>query len=114
MIRRPPRSTLFPYTTLFRSKQIRPDAELFQDLVRPTLPDEVVEKGRGCIRWFAASLRGEPQTQPVLRLQRPAGVSVVARFVLPDPQKAPSPPARGRGGWQGPAETGGPPSGSGP
>src|SRR5437016_7216687 len=28
MIRRPPRSTLFPYTTLFRSDQSRPVAEL--------------------------------------------------------------------------------------
>src|SRR5260221_8133831 len=28
MIRRPPRSTLFPYTTLFRSKQIRPQQAL--------------------------------------------------------------------------------------
>src|SRR5947209_16338094 len=27
MIRRPPRSTLFPYTTLFRSKEDRLDAE---------------------------------------------------------------------------------------
>src|SRR5438270_2647178 len=26
MIRRPPRSTLFPYTTLFRSRKARPDA----------------------------------------------------------------------------------------
>src|SRR2546421_6230054 len=25
MIRRPPRSTLFPYTTLFRSKHVRPE-----------------------------------------------------------------------------------------
>src|SRR5258708_20632534 len=31
MIRRPPRSTLFPYTTLFRSR--RPDAEHFADAV---------------------------------------------------------------------------------
>src|SRR3712207_8558738 len=30
MIRRPPRSTLFPYTTLFRSPQQRPDAGLLQ------------------------------------------------------------------------------------
>src|SRR2546430_7379251 len=28
MIRRPPRSTLFPYTTLFRSRQDRPGPEL--------------------------------------------------------------------------------------
>src|SRR3989441_11350130 len=27
MIRRPPRSTLFPYTTLFRSLDVRPSAE---------------------------------------------------------------------------------------
>src|SRR5437899_8201321 len=34
MIRRPPRSTLFPYTTLFRSR-------------RPRLPDEGEEAGEG-------------------------------------------------------------------
>src|SRR3712207_7468185 len=28
MIRRPPRSTLFPYTTLFRSQQLLPQAQL--------------------------------------------------------------------------------------
>src|SRR2546427_9327628 len=28
MIRRPPRSTLFPYTTLFRSSELRPGAEV--------------------------------------------------------------------------------------
>src|SRR3712207_7064115 len=28
MIRRPPRSTLFPYTTLFRSHRVQPVAEL--------------------------------------------------------------------------------------
>src|SRR2546426_2952218 len=30
MIRRPPRSTLFPYTTLFRSDLQRPEADLVQ------------------------------------------------------------------------------------
>src|SRR2546430_8192971 len=34
MIRRPPRSTLFPYTTLFRSGQPLPLAGLLQDVVR--------------------------------------------------------------------------------
>src|SRR5688572_32707014 len=40
MIRRPPRSTLFPYTTLFRSAQ-RPGGAVFQPPrggVRPGLP----------------------------------------------------------------------------
>src|SRR5688572_31319784 len=30
MIRRPPRSTLFPYTTLFRSQQLNPDVDFSQ------------------------------------------------------------------------------------
>src|SRR2546421_8100341 len=35
MIRRPPRSTLFPYTTLFRSKQDELAKELTQQMGRP-------------------------------------------------------------------------------
>src|SRR2546429_4285629 len=39
MIRRPPRSTLFPYTTLFRSRDLRPPVphplRPAQDLLRP-------------------------------------------------------------------------------
>src|SRR5260221_2616532 len=34
MIRRPPRSTLFPYTTLFRSRVLRDDAAFLQVHVR--------------------------------------------------------------------------------
>src|SRR3712207_8807377 len=34
MIRRPPRSTLFPYTTLFRSKPYRPPRFFLNDLIR--------------------------------------------------------------------------------
>src|SRR3712207_8288676 len=32
MIRRPPRSTLFPYTTLFRSQRLNADQALLRDL----------------------------------------------------------------------------------
>src|SRR5258708_9626670 len=39
MIRRPPRSTLFPYTTLFRSHAFRVEAALEHDL-RPLPPRE--------------------------------------------------------------------------
>src|SRR3712207_8398857 len=39
MIRRPPRSTLFPYTTLFRSEELAPEpepnVELDEDVVIP-------------------------------------------------------------------------------
>src|SRR3989441_10919568 len=37
MIRRPPRSTLFPYTTLFRSPAVPQDAELDHELRRLVL-----------------------------------------------------------------------------
>src|SRR3989449_3101550 len=33
MIRRPPRSTLFPYTTLFRSQELQLDADVIQSFV---------------------------------------------------------------------------------
>src|SRR3712207_7109192 len=34
MIRRPPRSTLFPYTTLFRSERLKPRPHVLRDLRR--------------------------------------------------------------------------------
>src|SRR5438093_5555465 len=43
MIRRPPRSTLFPYTTLFRSDAVAPP--LMGDLVRSEELVEAVERG---------------------------------------------------------------------
>src|SRR2546422_1244031 len=36
MIRRPPRSTLFPYTTLFRSVNVMANADAREELVRLT------------------------------------------------------------------------------
>src|SRR5258707_2209411 len=53
MIRRPPRSTLFPYTTLFRSL-----SERRADSVR----DFLAEQG---VRGSAISARGFGKTQPV-------------------------------------------------
>src|SRR3989338_11265666 len=41
MIRRPPRSTLFPYTTLFRSRQGEPSRERFGQGDRVGLSDEI-------------------------------------------------------------------------
>src|SRR2546425_9080117 len=49
MIRRPPRSTLFPYTTLFRSPQIRgdhiPRQEMILHEVAQDLPDPLFACG---------------------------------------------------------------------
>src|SRR3712207_8156388 len=41
MIRRPPRSTLFPYTTLFRSERVNPDIRA----ARREFPDMLVFQG---------------------------------------------------------------------
>src|SRR2546429_4640147 len=43
MIRRPPRSTLFPYTTLFRSRQGRVRDGLYHSLREPDMRDETSE-----------------------------------------------------------------------
>src|SRR5438309_9087036 len=45
MIRRPPRSTLFPYTTLFRSNQLRPAAKTFGAPFRIVFFDQRSELG---------------------------------------------------------------------
>src|SRR3712207_9407070 len=37
MIRRPPRSTLFPYTTLFRSETLNPALPLLAPALKPSL-----------------------------------------------------------------------------
>src|SRR3712207_7196307 len=41
MIRRPPRSTLFPYTTLFRSAEF---VALLHDIGKIRIPEEIVSK----------------------------------------------------------------------
>src|SRR5256884_7604931 len=54
MIRRPPRSTLFPYTTLFRS-QLLADNEL-----HPALPDAAMEVIRGQVALGVAARNASP------------------------------------------------------
>src|SRR3712207_7343637 len=53
MIRRPPRSTLFPYTTLFRSKALlkRASLEKLRDLVTDL---QLIDGTRGIISLFSA------------------------------------------------------------
>src|SRR3989442_6285544 len=43
MIRRPPRSTLFPYTTLFRSKVDAVDLAYFATVIKHLLKDPLVD-----------------------------------------------------------------------
>src|SRR3712207_7994799 len=70
MIRRPPRSTLFPYTTLFRSRaqvihclvegnSIR-STERMTDTHRDTIMRLMVEVGDGCTRLVDERMRDLP------------------------------------------------------
>src|SRR5438132_8468009 len=58
MIRRPPRSTLFPYTTLFRSREER--------RLRPSRADRrrrSVRLDRPAVRWFGRRRRDRKSTR---------------------------------------------------
>src|SRR5687768_18111360 len=52
MIRRPPRSTLFPYTTLFRSAGF---------VARPTRVERSKGKGTGGIMFETSVIQGQPR-----------------------------------------------------
>src|SRR5258708_9242435 len=51
MIRRPPRSTLFPYTTLFRSKATPPSGISFSLVGRATVPEFSVKRKDKALDW---------------------------------------------------------------
>src|SRR2546422_7236023 len=83
MIRRPPRSTLFPYTTLFRSAAERPDGGDALAALR-ALPGVEVELGRHDLAKIRAAAAvvvspGVPPDAPPLAAAREARVPVVSR-----------------------------------
>src|SRR2546422_4658153 len=77
MIRRPPRSTLFPYTTLFRSPALEGGAQRslavqLQELVQPV--DVADPDLRAPVRELGEVLeRGAPEGEEMLALQVPLG-----------------------------------------
>src|SRR6266496_4805891 len=62
MIRRPPRSTLFPYTTLFRSPPARRCARRFRGAVRSRAPGRSPARGRRW-RWRSEEHTSELQSR---------------------------------------------------
>src|SRR3989454_9224931 len=91
MIRRPPRSTLFPYTTLFRSLDLEPVARV----VEPA--DSLEQAARDVTLVVEGQLRSEEHTS---ELQSPC--NLVCRLLLEKKKKQPAyvtvpppqPPAR--------------------
>src|SRR3712207_8448168 len=65
MIRRPPRSTLFPYTTLFRSAHSRRRGVLLVIGQQGVANGEVIVKGRGILEpsQFAGAQSGHGQSE---------------------------------------------------
>src|SRR3989449_7074076 len=68
MIRRPPRSTLFPYTTLFRSRRVRRHADECYGLevgsvATRGLHAERLELGRDVLRGQSATARDRKSTR---------------------------------------------------
>src|SRR5258708_27534004 len=65
MIRRPPRSTLFPYTTLFRSpakRRCRKATSARGPAPRSGSPEAAGVRGLEAVRWRPASDRSEEHT----------------------------------------------------
>src|SRR2546430_13586464 len=62
MIRRPPRSTLFPYTTLFRSLKISDNTGVTDVVIDPRNPDVVVASSYQRRRHFFTMINGGPES----------------------------------------------------
>src|SRR2546427_4146249 len=73
MIRRPPRSTLFPYTTLFRSRaEIARGATKFEDVAKKESVDSVSGARGGDLGWVKRNEGGfDPQFLAALRRLTP-------------------------------------------
>src|SRR5256885_10516226 len=60
MIRRPPRSTLFPYTTLFRSKGTKGTNESYTSKRNQANQDGLISKGSSKPGWILSKGLSEP------------------------------------------------------
>src|SRR2546426_8411706 len=80
MIRRPPRSTLFPYTTLFRSISTLPQREIVCSTILFTCSSLPTSVGTNCAS--PAALRSEEHTS---ELQSPC--NLVCRLLLEKKKK---------------------------
>src|SRR2546426_10970951 len=96
MIRRPPRSTLFPYTTLFRSRDLvgHPASPVAARILARVVP--ALEEGTGDVRaFFEAVARLAPGLSTGRRLARPLPIcssTLLSRFYRagpPPPQTHP-------------------------
>src|SRR2546426_12615226 len=102
MIRRPPRSTLFPYTTLFRSRQPaeQPDERCGQEQPLGEESQAVLDERAAELRGRRREWQGEERER-----QRPG------RGEAADPAAGGAPPGEGRGENEQPERAHPPPAG---
>src|SRR2546422_9492412 len=81
MIRRPPRSTLFPYTTLFRSRPGRVQNPFFCQQIAATVPRRSREVKRG-LQGFSRAARTSRADRKSTRLNSSHGYISYAVFCL--------------------------------
>src|SRR2546426_10957544 len=91
MIRRPPRSTLFPYTTLFRSPPRRGPAAV---AAREERPRAAADAALAAVRPGRPALHGEPRPGAAEPRGRPRGRAARGRGGV----RVAGAPARGRAG----------------
>src|SRR2546422_2253518 len=85
MIRRPPRSTLFPYTTLFRSGRVLDRAIMARMMVReePGRTEEIVHEHQAIlVHDFLGATRFFPEDRKSTRLNSSHGYISYAVFCL--------------------------------
>src|SRR3712207_7315017 len=93
MIRRPPRSTLFPYTTLFRSVVTHVPAPLplqpYKHVAerRFIAPDGMISRGLPPIPHFFDDLIGDPRDRKSTRLNSQSRQYLVCRLLLEKKKK---------------------------
>src|SRR5258708_27199780 len=63
MIRRPPRSTLFPYTTLFRSAEVGEEKVVLEDDGHRTCLGRQANAGGGVVEDLATGVRLAPRSE---------------------------------------------------
>src|SRR5256885_10066603 len=82
MIRRPPRSTLFPYTTLFRSRvsRLKP-----AQIISRILDRQLLRQGRGFRKSFFARVQNDRSEEHTSELQSPC--NLVCRLLLEKKKK---------------------------
>src|SRR2546426_4916627 len=92
MIRRPPRSTLFPYTTLFRSSVCHPRASIGRSGASVCHPRASIGRSGATSAYHSPPSAGSRSEEHTSELQSPC--NLVCRLLLEKKKKDSDPPSK--------------------